>query len=416
MKRALLVVVAIAASACSSSNVEPRNLPTALPSTSSTTPSTSVNPSASTTSTTGAPPTAPTTIPPPTGAISLTFSVVTRATEPIALVARSGTDKTYVAERGGTVRILNDGNLSAPILDISRDTTAGGERGLLGIAFSPDGTKLYVSYTNRSGDSRIDEFEANGDSIDTGSRRNVLGLAQPFANHNGGHIVFGPDGYLYIGFGDGGSQGDPRNNGQNYDAMLGSILRIDPKPSGNKAYSIPPDNPFVNGGGLPEIWLKGVRNPWRFSFDSRTGDLWIGDVGGTQREEVDFLPAPERGRGANLQWPLQEGTLRLKGAAPADSVAPVFEYDHNDQGGCSITGGVVYRGQRFPSLQGTYLMGDYCTGLIWALVPNRDGGVVRRQLSMSPARIGDLSSFGTDSKGEMYAMSLKGQIFAITVQ
>ena len=330
---------------------------------------------------------------------------------PIAMATRNGRREIWVAERAGRVRVFNPANaaVSEPIVDISNTVSNGGERGLLGLAFSPDGGKLYLSYTNTQGNSRVDEFVMNGDAVDTGSRRTVIAVQQPFANHNGGNIVFGPDGYLWFGLGDGGSQGDPSNNGQNVNALLASILRIDPSSRANGEYGIPPDNPFAGGGGLPEIWLKGTRNPWRFSFDRSTKDLWIADVGGSAREEIDVLPsAAGRGRGANLEWSQYEGTQRLKGDHPPGFTAPVYEYSHAG-GNCSITGGFVYRGNAIPSLQGVYVYGDYCVSRIQLFRLDGAGGENRDADLAVPG--GELGSFGEGPDGEIYALSLGGGVY-----
>jgi glucose/arabinose dehydrogenase len=331
---------------------------------------------------------------------------------PIAMATRAGRREIWVAERGGLVRVFNplDSSVSAPIVDISASVSNGGERGLLGLAFSPDGSRLYLSYTNTDGNTRIDEFTMNGDSVNVGSRRTVFALVQPFSNHNGGNIVFGSDGYLWFGLGDGGSQNDPNNNGQNPNALLASILRFDPSSRANGAYGIPADNPYVNGGALPEIWLKGTRNPWRFSFDRATGDLWIGDVGGSVREEIDLLPAPAKGKAGNLEWPLYEGTTKNKGNHPAGAIGPIFEYDHSN-GNCSITGGYVYRGSAIPALRGVYVYGDYCRSEIQLLrfdgtsAQNRSTGIIVTGTN--------LASFGEGPDGELYALSLSGGVFKI---
>ncbi|MEO8697679.1 MAG: PQQ-dependent sugar dehydrogenase [Acidimicrobiales bacterium] len=367
--------------------------------------------------TTPAPTTPPTTAPPPPPtpleAINLELRRVATMNSPIAMATRAGRREIWVAERAGRVRVFNPANnaVSEPIVDISNTVSNGGERGLLGLAFSPDGAKLYLSYTNPQGNSRVDEFTMNGDSVNTGSRRTVLAIQQPFANHNGGNIVFGPDGYLWLGYGDGGSQGDPNNNGQNVNVLLGSILRIDPSSRTNGEYGIPADNPFAAGGGLPEIWIKGTRNPWRFSFDRATGDLWIADVGGSVREEIDVLTTAQgRGRGANLEWSQYEGNQRLKGDRPAGGTAPVYEYSHAG-GNCSITGGFVYRGNALPALQGVYIYGDYCVSkiqlfrLAGASGQNRDTGIT--------VEGGGLGSFGEGPDGELYVLSLDGGVFHI---
>ena len=380
-------------------------------STATTTATVTTAPTASTAPAPTAPPTTPPPPPTPLEAINLKLRRVATMNSPIAMATRTGRREIWVAERAGRVRVFNPANnaVSEPIVDISNTVSNGGERGLLGLAFSPDGSKLYLSYTNTQGNSRVDEFTMNGDSVDTGSRRNVFALQQPFANHNGGNIVFGPDGYMWLGFGDGGSQGDPSNNGQNVNVLLGSILRIDPSSRANGEYGIPPDNPFAGGGGLPEIWIKGTRNPWRFSFDRATGDLWIADVGGSVREEIDVLTtAKGRGRGANLEWSQYEGTQRLKGDRPIGGTPPVYEYSHAG-GNCSITGGFVYRGTAIPALQGVYVYGDYCVSEIQLFRLAGEGGQNRATgLSVEG---GGLGSFGEGPDGELYALSLAGGVF-----
>jgi glucose/arabinose dehydrogenase len=342
--------------------------------------------------------------------VRIALQTVANADSPTVLATRAGTTALYVGEKTGRVRVLDpvSGTLSAAILDISGDLSTGGERGLLGLAFSPDGGRLYVSYTNAGGDSRLDEIAMNGDVPDLATRRTLLGVQQPAPNHNGGNILFGPDGMLWYGLGDGGGGGDPFANAQNVETLLGSMLRIDVNGRGAGEYSIPPDNPFAAGGGRPEIWLFGVRNPWRFSFDRATGDLWIGDVGQNAVEEIDVLRAPERGRGANLQWPLREGFRRYSGDAPPGSVDPIHDYGRRD-GSCSVTGGYVYRGQAIPALQGVYVFGDYCEGTVRGLFSTLVG-VESRGLG---ARKGNLASFGEDSAGELYVLSLDGTISRI---
>jgi glucose/arabinose dehydrogenase len=346
----------------------------------------------------------------PLAEVRIRLELVATMREPIAIATRPGRSELWVAERGGRVRVLDPatGQVGDPIVDISSIITAGGERGLLGIAFSPDGSKLYLSYTDSGGNSRIDEALMRGDQVDTASRRRIIGVPQPFANHNGGNIAFGPDGHLWFGLGDGGSQNDPNDTGQDPNALLGSILRIAPA-TGDPAYTIPSDNPFAAGGGRPEIWLKGLRNPWRFSFDRATGDLWIGDVGGSRIEEIDLLPAPSRGRGGNLGWAQLEGSLRLKGAAPPGAIAPFYEYERSG-GNCSVTGGYVYRGRAVPALAGTYVFGDYCLGELRLLRPGsppqhaNTGAVVAGK---------QLASFGEGPDGELYVLSLAGGVHRI---
>ncbi len=261
------------------------------------------------------------------------------------------------------MRVVRGGTLVArPVLDISADVSQnGGEQGLLGMVFSPDGARLYLHYNDRSGTTQIVEYAMQGRSVVKGSRRDLLSVAQPQANHNGGQIAFGPDGMLYIGLGDGGGAGDrgaghvEGGNAQSLGTLLGKILRIDPLPLGSSSYTVPADNPFVGrSGARPEIWSYGLRNPWRFSFDSATGDLWIGDVGQNAWEEIDRVPAIDgrnAGRGVNFGWPRLEGTHSFSGNASAASEEPVAEYSHAD-GACSVVGGYVYRGQAIRAFAG----------------------------------------------------------------
>ncbi len=283
---------------------------------------------------------------------------------PVAMAPRPATNDLYVAEQAGRVRRITIDRSeekpaydlqTQPVLDITSQTKAQGEQGLLGLAFSPDGGHLYIDYTDTDGNTHIVEYRMSGHDVDTGTRRELLMIDQPFPNHNGGQLAFGPDGFLYIGMGDGGGQGDPNGRAQNTNELLGKILRIDPTvPSSDKAYGIPAGNPFATGGGAPEIWLYGVRNPWRFSFDTATQDLWVGDVGQNKIEEVDWLPASNEGagRGVNLGWNIKEGNTIFRGGTdPGNLVDPVFQYTHEGQN-CSITGGYVYRGQRRPGPAG----------------------------------------------------------------
>jgi glucose/arabinose dehydrogenase len=233
----------------------------------------------------------------------------------------------------------------------------------------PDGTFIYVNYTDVNGDTHVTEFAMKGDRVDVGSRRDVLFVEQPYTNHNGGGLVFGPDGHLYIGLGDGGSGGDPHGNGQSLSTLLGKMLRISPRPSGDRPYTVPTDNPFTDDGDArPEIWAFGLRNPWRFCFDRETGDLWIGDVGQSSWEEVDVQPADSRG-GENFGWNVMEGGHEYGDALRTpDMVPPVYEYSHDD-GGCALTGGYVYRGRAIPALQGAYVFGDFCGGRLVHTAP-----------------------------------------------
>ncbi|MFQ5557849.1 MAG: PQQ-dependent sugar dehydrogenase [Acidimicrobiales bacterium] len=330
--------------------------------------------------------------------------------EPVALVQPGGGELLWVAERPGRVVRLDPrtGELVDTIIDITASTSADGERGLLGLAV--DDEAVYVDYTDRSGDTHVDAFVLAGDGLPTTDAVPLLSQEQPFANHNGGGLAIGPDGHLYVSLGDGGSGGDPLGSGQDPGTWLGSILRIDPTPSGPEPYVVPPDNPFADDGGRAEIFLIGVRNAWRFSFDSLTGDLWVADVGQDAFEELNLLPAATGGgRGANLGWNLREGLHEFAGDAPAGHVEPVFEYDHGS--GCSITGGFVYRGTAIPELDGAHVFGDFCTSRLWA-VALVDGTVVFRDLDVDVPG-GALAGFGEDAAGELYVLSLAGPISRI---
>ena len=348
----------------------------------------------------------------PLDGIDLKLAEFTTADSPTSLVARPGSSTLYVAERAGRVRPVTNGELGDPILDIRSTVVADVERGLLDIEFSPDGKTLYVSYSLKpNGDTRVASYAMDGDRVDTGSRREIFAVRQPFANHNGGDIEFGPDGDLYLGLGDGGGAGDPFRNGQNKNVLLGKLLRVDPtRPGGGKPYGIPADNPFATGGGAPEVFAYGLRNPWRYTFDPKTDDLWIADVGQNQWEEVDMLPAADGGgNGANLGWNEVEGTHSYEGGTkPAGAVDPVFEYSHSE--GCSITGGVVYRGRAIPGLTGTYLFSDYCQGRLRGIRVT-DGKVSEQKVF--DARGESLVSFGTDGAGEVYVISLNGTIYRL---
>lgn len=345
---------------------------------------------------------------PDLGSVRVKLTRVAAVEKATALAVRRGDPTLYVAEQAGRVRAVRGGVLQArPILDLTRRVVAGGEQGLLGLTFSPDGKLLYVDYTGTDGNTRVDEYPMRADgTADPSRRRAVLGVTQPQPNHNGGQIAFGPDGFLYIGLGDGGGAADAGpghaegGNGQSRDTLLAKILRIDPRPSGRRAYGIPTGNPFADGGGRPEIWAYGLRNPWRFSFDRTTGDLWIGDVGQDEWEEIDVLPVGEGG--ANLGWNVFEGTHRFRDGEAPGAVPPVYEYSHQATGGCSVTGGYVYRGRAVDHLAGAYVFSDFCTGKVQALAM-ADGRVTGvRDLGIGTPTP---SSFGEDAAGELYVMS-----------
>ena len=331
--------------------------------------------------------------------------VVDGLDSPLALSPRPHTSTLYVADQGGVIRAIVDGKLTpTPVLDITKLVKSGGEQGLLGLTFSPDGTKLYVDYTDTNGDTNVDEYRMQGDVAQPSTRRRLLFVDQPYPNHNGGEVLTGPDGMLYIGLGDGGSAGDPHNNGQNRNVLLGKILRIDPDATATGPYSVPANNPFVGQPNVrPEIWQWGLRNPWRFSFDKLTGDLWIGDVGQGTYEEIDFAKAGQGG--LNYGWSQREGKHKYKGDRPAGEVDPVYEYTHDI--GEAVTGGYIYRGTRIPDLVGTYVYADYSYAQVIGL--KQSNGVVSAHRALVQAQ-GAVSSFGEDNNGEIYVLDLIGGI------
>jgi glucose/arabinose dehydrogenase len=331
--------------------------------------------------------------------------------------AGDGSGRLFVLEKRGRIRIVRDGALApVPFLDITdRLDASGSEQGLLGLVFHPEYARtgfLFVNYTDLQGDTVVARFSVSEDPdrADPNSETRVLSLAQPAANHNGGHLAFGPDGFLYIGTGDGGGAGDRFGHGQNGQTLLGAMLRLDI--DRGLPYTIPATNPFVGNAAVrDEIWALGLRNPWRYSFDRATGDLFIADVGQNQYEEINFQPAASAG-GQNYGWPIMEGLHCYPADRACDRaglVLPIHEYDHAL--GCSVTGGYVYRGQQFPMLQGVYLFGDYCTGRIWGLVLHGDGRVQVAELAQADLR---LTSFGQDEAGELYLVDMAGgQLYQI---
>jgi glucose/arabinose dehydrogenase len=336
---------------------------------------------------------------------------VAQLSAPVAMTAVG--DDLFVAERSGRVRALRAGQVDpSPVLDITGEVVSGGEQGLLGVAVSPDGKYLYVNFTNRSENTSIREYPLRGGRADAGEGRELMEIEDFAGNHNGGQLAFGPDGKLYIATGDGGGAGDPRRNGQKLSSLLGKILRIDPRPVGGREYGVPADNPFVGrDGARAEIWAYGLRNPWRFSFDPANGDLWIGDVGQNAWEEIDVIPA---GRGGlNFGWSLREGKHPYppggSQAAPRGAVDPVLEYGRDD--GCTVIGGGVYRGQGIAALRGAYLYGDYCSGWVRAVATR--GGKPRGAPVDLGVEVQQLSSFGTDSAGEVYLLSVEGGVYRL---
>jgi glucose/arabinose dehydrogenase len=301
---------------------------------------------------------------------------------------------------------------AAPFLDVSDLTDPGGEQGLLGLAFHPDfedNGRFFVDYTDTGGDTVVAEYRAGGGRADPGSAKVLLRVEQPYPNHNGGGLEFGPDGYLYIAMGDGGSAGDPEDRAENRDDLLGKLLRIDV--DGASPYEIPASNPFAGGGGRPEVWAYGLRNPWRFSFDQPARTLWIADVGQSAREEVNRVTF--RRGGLDYGWNEMEGTACYEPPTGCDeqgSVTPITEYTHED--GCSITGGHVYRGRRFPVLRGGYFFSDFCSGKVWAI--DAEGPTRQRPIELLDTEHA-VSSFGVDARGELYLTDLAGgQVLLVT--
>ena len=355
---------------------------------------------------------------PTTGAITLVVrEIATGLAAPLFLTAPAGDARLFVVEQAGRIRIVANGQLAAtPFLDISSRISAGGERGLLGLAFHPRYAQngyFYVDYTDRNGDTRVERYHvsASRDQADPASASLVLTVAQRFANHNGGMVAFGPDGMLYVAMGDGGSAGDPNGNGQNPNALLGKLLRLDVDAVGNAAgYAVPRDNPFASGTtGRGEIWALGLRNPWRFAFDAPASRLYIADVGQGSREEIDV--AGVREAGVNYGWNRMEGTscYATSSCVRTGLRLPVEEYGHDT--GCSITGGYVYRG-KIAAIRGHYFYSDYCTGFLKSIRLADDGTVAQRR-TWNVAALGNVMSFGVDAGGELYVLSGNGKVYVI---
>jgi glucose/arabinose dehydrogenase len=357
-----------------------------------------------------------TTLPDPSG---YSWQEVTGGLDrPTGLVnAGDGSGRLFIFEQPGRIIVLKDGAiLPTPFLDLTEKVDCCGERGLLGLVFHPNYREngfFYVDYTERTGNqnftviARFSVSTNDPNQADPGSELPMLRIEQPFLNHKGGQLQFGPDGHLYIGMGDGGSAGDPLDNGQSLQTLLGKILRIDV--DNNEPYAVPADNPFINGGGLWEIWAYGLRNPWRFSFDKRNGDLYIADVGQDAWEEIDYLPAGSPG-GVNFGWSYFEGAHPYRGSPPSGMalVAPVVEYGHDF--GNAVIGGYVYRGVNLPDWQGVYLYGDYGSGRVWGLLHLGDGSWQNAEMFETDRRI---SSFGVDENGEIYLVDGGGSILIL---
>jgi glucose/arabinose dehydrogenase len=334
---------------------------------------------------------------------------------PIYVAApRSDTRRVFVVERGGWIIVVRNGRkLGTPFLDISGKVSGGGERGLLSMAFAPDYAKsgrFYVDYTDNSGDIRVVQYRrsSNPDRALAGSARGVIKIEHSqFSNHNGGQLEFGPDGLLYIGVGDGGSENDPNHTGQNLGTLLGKILRVDPRPNGG--YTIPRGNPFTGPGQRREIYAYGLRNPWRFSFDRATGALAIGDVGQNRFEEIDY-EKQGAARGKNFGWSHFEGNSRFKAGSTPAYAPPVLVRSHSGDGFCAIDGGYVVRDHSLRGLYGRYIYGDLCNSRLFSVKLRSGHATGNRPLS---AKVKDLVSFGEDARAHVYAVSLDGPVYRL---
>jgi glucose/arabinose dehydrogenase len=360
---------------------------------------------------------------PSAGTIKLT-KVTGGLSKPVFVTsARDGTSRLFIVEQTGRIRIWSGSSLlTTPFLNLAASVSKGGEQGLLGLAFHPSFTtnrKFYVNYTNLSGDTLVREYRAsatNPNRVQSGSGRTIIKIDQPYANHNGGMIGFGPDGYLYIGVGDGGSAGDPGNRAQDKDSLLGKMLRINVNGKTSTRNSlVPSSNPYVGTAGRNEIWQRGLRNPWRWSFDRTTGNLWIGDVGQGRYEEVDRAVRTSSGAGkaANWGWRVMEGFHCYKPASGCNKSGkrlPVVEYSHGSNGRCSVTGGYVYRGSAIPAMVGWYVYGDYCSGEIFTISSGAASPATAIRLLDTSLLI---SSFGESAGRELFVTDLGGNLYRI---
>jgi len=404
------VVVVLGIAGCSSQPVQTSGATVAAPS-----PAASATPSEP--GATGTPAPAASTGPLDLNHLAITLEPFTSVQGgPLDLVAPGdGSARRFIVAQDGRIWVAEaDGSVHPdPLVDLRDRVRSGGEQGLLGLALHPgfpSDPRAFVNYTDRNGDSVIASLTLDPNDpnrLDPASEEQILFLTQPYANHNGGDLLFGPDGYLYAFFGDGGSGGDPHDNGQNRDALLGKVLRLDvDHPSGGRAYSSPAGNPFLGKAGRDEVWLFGMRNPWRASFDRATGDLWIGDVGQNAWEEVDVARAGVGG--LNFGWNRMEGNHCYPSGADCSKAGltlPVSEYGHDL--GCTIVGGYVYRGTTYPALAGAYLFADYCSGRIFALDLRTDD--FRKPIEVGNGG-GGISSFGEDAAGELYVTNLSGDV------
>lgn len=331
-------------------------------------------------------------------------------TQPTGIVSTNDDDRLYIVEQAGTIRHTTPGQSGSEVfMDITDKVVANGEMGLLGLAFHPDYAEngyIFVNYIDKNENTVIARYHAADGKVDPASEKVILQVEQPYSNHNGGDLAFGPDGYLYASLGDGGSASDPKNNAQDLNTLLGKVLRLDINT--DQPYTIPTNNPFVSrDDARPEIWAYGLRNPWRISFDSQTGDLYIADVGQGEREEVNFQPASSRG-GENYGWRCFEGTneYNMEGCIdPKDFIKPIVEYGH-DEGRCSITGGYAYRGTSQPTMEGKYFYGDFCGGQLY--YAQRQGETWQQTLALETDLA--ISAFGVDSSEELYVADYDGGI------
>ncbi|HTK44108.1 MAG TPA: PQQ-dependent sugar dehydrogenase [Patescibacteria group bacterium] len=355
--------------------------------------------------------------------IKLTLSATGLSSPLFAIGARDGSGRVFIIEKTGRIRIQKSGKLlRTPFLDISGSVSRHAEQGLLGLAFHPNfksNRKLYVNFTRLDGATVIREYRVsatNPNVVDPSSKRLILRIAQPYTNHNGGGIAFGPDGFLYIGMGDGGGGGDPQNRAQNLGSLLGKMLRIDVNgTSGSRNYRIPASNPFVGKAGLDQIWQYGLRNPWRWSFDRATGALWIGDVGQDNWEEIDRVAKTSTGagKGVNWGWHVLEGfhcyPSSVSSCNTSGKARPLLEYPHSGDR-CAVTGGYVYRGSRIPALVGGYVFADYCSGEIW-VVPANAASPATPTLLLDTGLL--ISSFGESTTNELLVTDLSGRLYRI---
>ncbi len=359
-------------------------------------------------------------------AASIRLTPIASVPQPVlAIGARDGTNRVFIVSKGGTIRIVKNGTLlGTPFLDISSLVSRGSEQGLLGLAFHPGfrtNRRFYVDYTNTAGSTVVREYKAssgNADVASASSARTILTIKQPYANHNGGMLAFSRGGLLFIGMGDGGSAGDPGHRAQDVTSLLGKLLRIDVDgTSATRSYRIPSGNPYVGRRGRNEIWQRGLRNPWRFSVDRATGNLWIGDVGQDRYEEVDRAVngSSGPGRGVNWGWRVMEGThcyAPATGCNRSGKTLPLATYSHASSGRCAISGGYVYRGSAIAALRGWYVYGDYCSGEVWAVSATASRPATPVRL-VGPGTGRLISGFGESDAGELFLCDLNGTVYRI---